>query len=73
MTDSAPRTWLTVHEAAAHANVCRDTIYDACERGELKHVRVSGRRSIRLRAEWIDEWLARHTITTAERPGRRHV
>jgi excisionase family DNA binding protein len=54
MTD---RLWLTVADAARHAAVSRDTIYTACERGELRHVRVGGRRSIRLRAEWIDAWL----------------
>ena len=53
------RAWLTVAEAVQYAAVSRDTIYTACERGELRHVRVGGRRSIRLRAEWIDAWLER--------------
>ena len=53
--------WLTVPEASAHAKVSRDTIYTACERGELQHVRVGGRRAIRLKAEWIDAWLEQHT------------
>lgn len=52
--------WLKVPEAAEYAGVSRDTIYTACERGELKHARVSGRRAIRLRAEWIDAWLEQH-------------
>jgi excisionase family DNA binding protein len=52
--------WLKVPDGAAYAGVSRDTIYTACERDELRHVRVSGRRSIRLKAEWIDEWLERH-------------
>ena len=56
MTESP---WLTVPKAAAHAAVSRDTIYMACERGELRHVRVGGRRAIRLRAEWVDAWLER--------------
>jgi excisionase family DNA binding protein len=54
------KPWLTVADGAAHAGLSRDTIYTACERGELRHVRVGGRRTIRLRAEWIDEWLERH-------------
>jgi excisionase family DNA binding protein len=40
--------------------VCRDTIYTACERGELHHIRIGGRRSIRLKREWIDQWFERH-------------
>jgi excisionase family DNA binding protein len=55
------KTWLTVAEGAEHSGVSRDTIYTACERNELRHVRVGGRRAIRLKAEWIDAWLERHT------------
>jgi excisionase family DNA binding protein len=32
-------TWLTVTESAEYAGVSRDTIYTACERGELRHAR----------------------------------
>jgi excisionase family DNA binding protein len=55
------KTWLTVAEGAAYAGVSRDTIYTACERGELSHARIGGRRSIRLKPAWIDVWLERHT------------
>lgn len=51
------RQWLKVPAAAEYANVSCDTIYSACARGELRHVRIRGRRSIRLKTEWIDEWL----------------
>jgi excisionase family DNA binding protein len=54
------KTWLTVAEGAEYSGVSRDTIYTACERGELQHVRVGGRRAIRLRSKWIDEWLERN-------------
>ena len=54
------KIWLTVAEGAEYAGVSRDTIYTACERGELHHARISGRRSIRLKALWIDAWLERH-------------
>jgi excisionase family DNA binding protein len=57
---SPPKLWLTVTEGAEYAGLCRDTIYTACERGELRHVRVGGRRAIRLRVEWIDAWLEQH-------------
>ena len=55
------KTWLTVAESAEYAGVSRDTIYTACERGELHHVRIGGRRLIRVKAQWIDAWLERHT------------
>ena len=55
------KKWLTVAEGAAYSGVSRDTIYTACERSELRHARVGGRRAIRLRREWIDAWLEQHT------------
>jgi excisionase family DNA binding protein len=55
------KTWLTVAEGAAYAGVSRDTIYTACERRELQHARIGGRRSIRLKPAWIDAWLEQHT------------
>ena len=54
------KPWLTVGEGAEYAKVSRDTIYTACERGELRSARISGRRSIRLRPAWTDAWLERH-------------
>jgi excisionase family DNA binding protein len=43
------KTWLTVAEAAQYAGVSRDTIYAACERRDVNHARVGGRRAIRSR------------------------
>lgn len=54
------KPWLTVGEGAEYASVSRDTIYTACERKELRHVRISGRRTIRLKPVWIDAWLEQH-------------
>jgi len=54
------KTWMTVAEGAEYAGVSRDTIYTACERREIRHARVGGRRAIRVKPEWIDEWLERH-------------
>lgn len=64
------KAWLTVGEGADYANVSRDTIYTACERKELRHVRISGRRTIRLRPMWIDAWLEEHATapTSARTP-----
>jgi hypothetical protein len=56
--------WLTALEAAAYAgNIGVSTIREACNRNELKHVRIGGnpRGPIRTRKEWIDEWLQRWT------------
>ena len=53
------KMWLNVVEAAEYAGVSRDTIYTACERGELRRVHDGGRRTILLRPQWIDAWLER--------------
>ena len=55
------KAWMTVAEGAEYAGVSRDTINTACERRELRHARVGGRRAIRMKPEWIDEWLERHS------------
>lgn len=60
--NEASREWLRVSEAAERASVSRWTIYQACERGELRHVRIGGRRAIRTKAEWVDEWLRSHEV-----------
>jgi excisionase family DNA binding protein len=52
--------WRTVKQAAKRAKVCDWTIYRACESGQLRHVRLGGRRSIRLTDEAVDEWLLRY-------------
>ena len=41
------KLWLNVADAAEHAGVCRDTIYTAVERGELRHVRYAPGRDAR--------------------------
>lgn len=58
------KTWLTVAEGAEYSGVSCDTIYTACERGELRHARIGGRRAIRIKPEWIDAWLEQYTRGT---------
>jgi excisionase family DNA binding protein len=64
------KIWLTVAEAAEYAGLSRDTIYTACERRELRHARVGGRRTIRLKPEWIDAWLEQHACGAAHAADR---
>ena len=66
------KNWLTVGEAAEYSGVSRDTIYTACERGELRHARIGGRRSIRVKPVWIDEWLERNA-RGAQTPRATHA
>jgi excisionase family DNA binding protein len=49
--------WLTVKEAEQRASCSGATLRREIKRGRLRHARVGGRRDIRLRPEWIDEWL----------------
>lgn len=66
--------WLNVADGAKYAGVCRDTIYTAAERGDLRHVRIGGRRAIRLKREWIDEWFERYTrVVLTARQGTNHT
>lgn len=36
----------------------------------LRAVKVGGRRTLRLRVEWIDAWLEAQEVPRRERPGR---
>jgi excisionase family DNA binding protein len=65
------KIWLTVAEGAEYCGLSKDTIYAACERGELRHARVGGRRAIRLRSEWIDAWLEQFTRAVEFTPAPR--
>jgi excisionase family DNA binding protein len=62
------KLWLNVTEGAEYAGVCRDLIYDACAARRIHHIRVGGRRAIRLKREWIDTWLERHAVVAEEGP-----
>jgi len=66
------KPWLNVGEGAEYAGLSRDTIYTACERKELRHARVGGRRSIRLKPEWIDAWLERYARGAQEQHHSGH-
>lgn len=60
------KLWSNVAEGAEYAGVCRDLIYDACAARRMHHIRVGGRRAIRLKREWIDAWLERHAVVAQD-------
>jgi excisionase family DNA binding protein len=62
------KLWLNVAEGAEYAGVCRDLIYDACAARRIRHIRVGGRRAIRLKPKWIDEWRERHAVVAQDEP-----
>jgi excisionase family DNA binding protein len=49
--------WLRVAEAAKRARCARSTIYAEVQMGRLRSTRVGGGRLLRIRAEWVDQWL----------------
>jgi excisionase family DNA binding protein len=49
--------WLRIGEAAEYARCGRKLLYREVAAGRLRAARVGGRREIRTRREWLDEWL----------------
>lgn len=58
MTGPTQELWLTRREAAAYVQVSEATIGREVRSGRLRHARVGGRRSLRFRRDWIDDWLS---------------
>ena len=54
--------WLTVKEAADHARCGIKLIYREVKAERLQAAKVGGRRELRFRAEWIDDWLMTHRV-----------
>ena len=48
---------MTVPEVAKRLGICRSSVYQLCERGELRHVRVSN--AIRVPVKAIAEYVGR--------------
>lgn len=57
MSETANAAWLTVKGACERAHVGTKLIYREVAAGRLKAARVGGRRDLRFRPEWIDQWL----------------
>jgi excisionase family DNA binding protein len=51
--------WLKIREAAERARCGPKTIYRAVQSGQLRAVRLGGRRELRFLESWIDDWLLR--------------
>jgi len=59
--------FMTVAEVAERLGVCRSTVYQLCDRGELRHVRVSN--AIRVPGPALREYLVKRIATVAVRSG----
>jgi excisionase family DNA binding protein len=57
MSVTASGGWWTRHDAAVHARVSEATIGREVRNARLRHVRVGGRRALRFKREWVDQWL----------------
>lgn len=53
--------WLTVKDAAKRARCGVKTIYREVRAQRLRAATVGGRRELRLRPEWVDDWLLKTT------------
>ena len=62
-TFSRDSPWLTIREAAPYAKCGVKVLYRAISSGQLKAVRLGGRRELRLRREWLDGWLEQQLTT----------
>jgi excisionase family DNA binding protein len=49
--------WITAKDAADYIHCGVKTIYDAVKKQRLRAARVSGRRELRFRREWLDQFL----------------
>ncbi len=65
---STNATWLRLDHAARLAQVHPATLRREIRRGTLRATRIGGRKSIRIRAEWIDSWL--EASTTQDEGGK---
>ena len=53
----ADRPWLTLAQAADHAQVSVATLRREIGSGRLRAVRVGGRKALRLTPQMVDTWL----------------
>jgi len=56
--------WLDPRAAAAIIGVTTGYIYNACAMWGLRHSRLAGKRTIRIKREWLEAWLERSSSTS---------
>lgn len=49
--------WFTVRQSCDYTQLHDDTLRREIRLGRLRHARVGGRKSIRIRRSWLDTWL----------------
>jgi excisionase family DNA binding protein len=54
---AAPDPWLDLDESADYVGVHTMSIRRAVRNRTLKHARVGGKKLIRIRRSWLDQWL----------------
>jgi excisionase family DNA binding protein len=54
---SSQVSYLTAAQAATRIGTGIEFIYDACAARGLKHIRLGGKRNIRIKASQLDEWM----------------
>ncbi len=67
------RVWITAIEAAERARCGPKLIYREAKAQRLRHAIVGGRRALRFKPEWIDEWLERAAEPVEITPLMRRV
>lgn len=60
-TQNITTGWACLLDEAQRTKLHEATLRRAIRDGKLRHARVGGRRAIRLKPEWTDEWLMRQS------------
>lgn len=68
MSGVAEQITLSTDEAATYAGVSRKSIYRAIADGRLRAARLHRGQRLRLRREWIDEWIEASIVSPRRQP-----
>lgn len=66
--DTQSSLTLSVAQAAEYVGVSAKTIYRAVEDGRLRASALGRSTALRIRPEWIEQWIEEATYVPAERP-----